>query len=777
MRAAPPRIDETGALRAAARLFGVEAAAARGLGSERDRIFALDDRDGSPVAVLKISNPSENPAVLDMEAAAALHVTAVDPGLGVALPRRAGPDGDTGLAAPGDPVSLLRAGWPDDSGAVCQVRLYPALKGASQIDPATLSDGALAAWGETVARLGVALRGFTHPEADRVMPWDVQHALRARELLEFIPRPGTRDVIARTLDAFAERATPVWPRLRAQVLHADVTVDNTLTDPEGRITGIIDFGDMSHTALVTDLASVLDSVVPATGPDEMLRRARLVLDGYQRLVPLEETELEVLGPAWAARSAITIAISSWRVAEGLEEAAFAERFNDSRLRILLGLESVGWDAVARGLGAAGPVADEPASLAARRDAIFGPAMEPLFYDQPVEVASASGVWITAADGRRYLDAYNNVPSVGHSHPRVSEAIARQSRAINTHTRYLHPAAIELAERLAASCPPELDTVLLVNSGSEANDWAWRLATAATGNRGAICTGHAYHGITEAIAAVSPEVWFDGVKPDHVETFPAVDSYRGEHRDRAGIDAAIDRLAARGLGPAAAILDGLVISDGIEDLPPVYVRDLVEATRAAGGLWIADEVQAGHGRTGEAMWCFERFGIVPDFVTLGKPMGNGHPVAAVITRRELVEPIAGRTSLFSTFGGNPVSAAAALAVLDVIRDERVLERTRTAGLALGSALRKVAAGHRAADDVRGVGLAWGVELVSDPETRQPDPDLAGRVRDAMRHDGVLAGTTGRYGNVLKVRPPLAFEDRHVPRLAEAFDRALSGVSAA
>ena len=191
-------------------------------------------------------------------------------------------------------------------------------------------------------------------------------------------------------------------------------------------------------------------------------------------------------------------------------------------------------------------------------------------------------------------------------------------------RYLHQTAIELAERLIALCPPELDTVLLVNSGSEANDLAWRIATAVTGRRGGLCTAFAYHGVTEATAALSPESWLDGRAPEHVETWEPPDTYRGAHLDAAGFAAALARLGARGRSPAAAILDGLITSDRIADLDAGYVQELVRLTRAAGGLWIADEVQAGHGRTGEAMWAFERFGVVPDFVTLGKPMGNGHP---------------------------------------------------------------------------------------------------------------------------------------------------------
>jgi 4-aminobutyrate aminotransferase-like enzyme len=687
------------------------------------------------------------------------------------VPWRPLASGESGPAQPGDQPESLRAAW-SSGDAMHWVRLYDALPGASRIEAASLSDTALIRWGETSARLGQALRGFTHPRAHRVMLWDIQHALRCRELLTDISDPHARRVVARTLDAFAERVTPVWPRLRAQVLHTDLSVDNAITDADGFVTGIIDFGDMSHTALISDIGSVLDSVAIGRADDDLLRVARLVLDGYESRVPLEDLERRTIGLAWAARSAVTIAITSWRAAQGLELDEFVGRYNADCVRVLEALQSLGWDEVAAALGA-DAAATPDRSLAARRDAAFGPVMDSLFYDEPVQVASARGVWITAADGRRYLDAYNNVPCVGHAHPRVTAAIARQSRAINTHTRYLHPAAITLAERLTATCPPELDTVLLVNSGSEANDWAWRLAVAATGNRGALCTACAYHGVTEATAALSPEGWADGVRPDHVETFPAADAYRGTDLDATAIQAAIARLAQRGLKPAATILDGVVTSEGIADLEPAYVRSLVEATRAAGGMWIADEVQSGHGRTGEVLWAFQRFGIVPDFVTLGKPMGNGHPVAAVITRRDIAAALIGRTTLFSTFGGNPVSAAAAHAVLDVIQDERVLARVAHTGSVLGDGLRALAERQPAIGDVRGVGLAWGVEFVCDPQSREPDAPRARAVRDAMRHAGVLVGTTGPHGNVLKIRPPLAFDADHARMLVDALDAALYG----
>jgi 4-aminobutyrate aminotransferase-like enzyme/Ser/Thr protein kinase RdoA (MazF antagonist) len=768
--AAPPTLSTRDAVDIGAQTFGLDVREARDLGSERDRTFLLLDGAAAVRAVLKISNAAEDPAVLDMEAAAAVHITATDPDLRVALPWRTTETGDAGPARLGDDPASLRASWSDRTGAHW-VRLYDVLPGRTRIDPTALSDAALVSWGETAARLGQALRGFVHPRAQRMLPWDVQHALSARTMLDSIRDASQRAAVERTLEAFECRATPAWPRLPAQVFHGDLTVDNTLTDEAGRITGIVDFGDMAHTARVSDLASVLDSLGSGREAVELLRVARLVLDGYQRRVELEDLELEILGVAWAARSALTIAISSWRVALGLEERAFAERFNADCRRMLETMEAIGWEAVARQLGAGG--AERPdASLAPRRAASFGPAMEALFYDDPIQVASAQGVWITDAGGRTYLDAYNNVPSVGHSHPRVTEAIARQSRRLNTHTRYLHPTAIELAERLTATCPEPLDTVLLVNSGSEANDLALRIATAVTGRCGGLCTDFAYHGVTAATAALSPESWLDGDRPGHVQTWAAPDAYRREHLDTTSFVAALERLRERGRPLAAAILDGLVMSDRIADLDAGYVQELVRLTHEAGGLWIADEVQAGHGRCGDALWCFERFGVVPDFVTLGKPMGNGHPVAAVITRRELVAELAGRTTLFSTFGGNPVSAAAALAVLDVIEDERVLERVGRTGRALRDALAEVAAGHPDIGDVRGVGLACGVELVVDPVTREPSSARARSIRERMRHLGVLVGTTGRHGNILKIRPPLALDETHVPTLAAALAQSLS-----
>jgi 4-aminobutyrate aminotransferase-like enzyme/Ser/Thr protein kinase RdoA (MazF antagonist) len=675
-------------------------------------------------------------------------------------------------------------------GGTCQVRLYDILPGRGRSDPRDLSDAAFVGWGETTARIGRALRGFMHPAAVRSMLWDVQHAARTRDFLPYIQDPARRAIVERTLDRFERVVAPIWPSLRAQVVHADLTTDNALVDAGGRISGIVDFGDMSHSALITDIASALDSIVSDRPADDLLRLIRLYLDGYERITPLDDDELRLTGDLLATRAAITIAIPAWRAAQGLEDAAFAERYSAVVARTIEVLEGIGYDVVARRLAgspASGRGVDVGARSAAtaaatadlieRRAAVLGPALEPLSYETPIHLERGDGTWLIGVDGRRYLDAYNNVPSVGHGHPRVTSAIARAARRLNTNLRYLHEDAIELAERLVATMPEGLDTVLFVNSGSEANDLAWRLATTATGARGGMCTTFAYHGISEAIAPLSPESWPGGRQPEHIETWAPPDAMRGTDLSGAAFAAALERLRARGIAPAAVILDGALTSDGYPVPDPSLVQGWAAAARAAGALWIADEVQGGHGRTGAGLWSFERLGIVPDLVTLGKPMGNGHPVGAVITRRDLVRHFAEETVFFSTFGGNPVAAAASLAVLDIIADERLVARAADTGEQLRAAIRSAAAEAGPAGacvaEVRGLGLAIGVEICAADGSLAPDRAAAVTIREGLRQRGVLVGTAGRHGNVLKVRPPLVFGPEEVGVFAAAFRDVLTG----
>jgi 4-aminobutyrate aminotransferase-like enzyme/Ser/Thr protein kinase RdoA (MazF antagonist) len=756
LTADPPRFDEGEAAAIAGACFGLVVDGAMSLGSERDQTFLLTSHR-APVAVLKVSNAAESTATLDMESLVVSHIARVDPTLPVARPlmRLTAED-------PDDPVSY-RAQSGGDQANWC--RAYPVIPGRMRCSPPELSDRAVIAWGETVARLARAMRGFSHPSAHRFLPWDLKAVPLVRGMVATIRNAEWSTAVEQVLDRYDAAIAPRWESLRAQVVHGDLNVDNAIVDDDGMIAGIIDFGDMSHTALITDLASVIDSLVLDRPGDEPFRIARLVIDGYQRITPLEAEELLLISDAWAARAAAGIAIASWRSAEGLEDPQFAQRDLVRLYAVLRRILDIGFDDAAQRVSGISVTSSRGELIRRRRDA-FGPAVEPLAYDEPLSVDHASGVWMYDVNGDRFLDAYNNVPCVGHGHPRVTAAIARQSRLVNTHMRYLHPAAIELAERLLATCSAGLDTVLFVNSGSEANDLAWRLATHVTGRHGALCTHFAYHGISEAIAPMSPEVLYKGQQSNHVERWHPADAYRGQHLDASQFKAALIRLEAKGLPPAAVFLDGVMQSDGVQKLVPEYVRDLVRRTHEAGALWIADEVQGGHGRTGDAMWSFQRFGINPDFVTIGKPMGNGHPVAAVITRRELLDGFADETVIFSTFGGNPVAAAAGLAVLGVLDDERVLPRVAATGEMLREAVRDATRDVSCVGDVRGMGLANGIEIVSHGASKTPDPGMASDLKNAMKRNGVLIGTTGAAANVLKVRPPLAFTEREVPVFVDA-----------
>jgi 4-aminobutyrate aminotransferase-like enzyme len=396
-----------------------------------------------------------------------------------------------------------------------------------------------------------------------------------------------------------------------------------------------------------------------------------------------------------------------------------------------------------------------------------------FYREPLHLVRGDGAWLFDADGRRYLDAYNNVPVVGHGHPRVVEALVRQARRLNTNMRYLHETALEVAERLTTSTDGALDVVMFVNSGSEANDVAWRIARAVTGATGGIASDFAYHGITDAITALTPEEWGSHPPPEHVRTWRPPDALRGFDGSVAEFEAALRDLEASDHPAAAVILDGVLTSDGIIGIEPALAQELVRLTRAAGALWIADEVQGGHGRTGAGLWSYQRLGIEPDIVTLGKPMGNGHPVAAVIARRDLAERFSDG-EFFSTFGGNPVAMAAALAVLEVIDDERIIEGAGAVGEYLAGRLREVAGRSPLIGEVRNVGLAIGVEIVR-PGTTEPDSTTTKEIVEGMRERGVLIGTTGRHSNTLKVRPPLVFRREQADLLIGALEEILAGPS--
>ena len=419
----------------------------------------------------------------------------------------------------------------------------------------------------------------------------------------------------------------------------------------------------------------------------------------------------------------------------------------------------------------------PRSLAESRRRALGPSLS-LSYSEPLHIVRGWRQHLYDAGGRRYLDCVNNVAHVGHAHPRVNQAIASQMALLNTNTRYLHEYLAEYIERLTATLPPPLSVAYLVCSGSEANELALRLARAHTGRDRLFVLDAAYHGNTSALVDISPYK-FNGKggrgKPAHVEIMPLPDPYRGPYRGPgAGARYAehVAEAARKTTGLAAFFAESASGCGGQVIFPAGYLAGAFAAVRAAGGVCVADEVQTGFGRAGSHFWMFETQGAVPDIVTMGKPIANGHPMGAVVTTREIARSFANGMEYFNTFGGNPVSCAAALAVLDVIGDEGLLENARVTGDYLLAGLRDLATHHTLIGDVRGCGLFQGVELVRDRETLEPAAVEASELVDRMKDLGVLLSTDGPLHNVIKIKPPLVFSRPDADVLLACLESVLS-----
>lgn len=418
------------------------------------------------------------------------------------------------------------------------------------------------------------------------------------------------------------------------------------------------------------------------------------------------------------------------------------------------------------------------ALVQRRQQVLGQAYR-LFYQQPLHVVRGEGVWLYDADGQRYLDVYNNVASVGHSHPQVVAAIAQQAAVLNTHTRYLNDGIVDYAERLLSTLAMPGYQAMFTCTGSEANDLALRLAGSVTGGQGVIVTGHAYHGVTSSIAACSP-AFGDGVPlGPHVRTVPAPDGYRGHPQQVAeqftrDVQGAIADLQRHGIRPAALLVDTLFTSDGVFADPAGFLAGAVAAIHAAGGLFIADEVQAGFARSGSHFWGFQRHGVVPDIITMGKPMGNGHPLAGLMARADIIDHFGRQVRYFNTFGGNPVSCAAGMAVLDVIEREGLQQNAHATGAYLKAGFERLADKHALIGDVRGAGFFIGVEMVSDRDSKALASAQTTRIVNALRERRILISATGPAGNILKVRPQLPFGREHADMLLHALDEVLASL---
>lgn len=418
-----------------------------------------------------------------------------------------------------------------------------------------------------------------------------------------------------------------------------------------------------------------------------------------------------------------------------------------------------------------------AELLKDRARLMGPNVA-TFYDDPIHFVKGSGVWLWDAQGRKYLDCYNNVPHVGHCNPRVVDAIYKQASTLNTHTRYLHDGVLDYIEKLTSTMEASLDTAILTCTGSEANDIALRMAEAVTGKRGIIATDATYHGNTSLVSQLSlsnvPTVGFG--LDQYFRFVEAPDSYRNPDPDGTKFAQQVaEQITAHeetGIGFAALVVCPYFLNEGFPDHPDGWLRPAADVVRKAGGVLICDEVQSGFGRTGTHLWAHEKMGVIPDVVVLGKPMANGHPVGAVVTNHDALKEFRAGYRYFNTFGGNPVSCAAALAVLDEMDSQNLQANAKHVGDHALARLKKLHQKHEVIGDIRGSGLIFGAEMVLDRETMEPASAFTDRIINAMRHQGIILSKLGRHKNTLKIRPPMPFSIENADLLFDTLDDVLT-----
>jgi 4-aminobutyrate aminotransferase-like enzyme/Ser/Thr protein kinase RdoA (MazF antagonist) len=762
----------------------------RVLPGEYDDNFYLQAAD-SRAFVLKLMHPAREDSFVDMQCSAFTHLAGRAPHL--ALPRVI-------LTAKGELYS--RVVLEDETSRLVWMLSY--LPGTTLAETKPHIPELLGSLGRLLGEIDSALKDFVHPGTHRFLKWDLSRSNWARDYLGHIAEPQRRALAKRFLNLFEEEAVPRFPLLRRSVIYGDANDHNALVDPKAmRVVSVIDFGDMHEGFTVGEPA--IAAAYAILGKDDSLAAAGSVLAGYHEVLPLKEEEIAAFFGLMAARLAVSVVNSAHRKSlvpddpyvTASEAPAWAALVRlaaiDSRTAeeyFRAAASNVSPIAGGKSLNGSGGRLKKDLTveeaLAARKRLLGGNLS--LSYEKPLKIVRGSMQHLYDETGRAYLDVYNNVPLVGHSHPRVVRAIQEQVALLNTNTRYLHDNILRYAERLTALLPDPLQVCYFVNSGSEANELALRLARTHTAREDLIVLEHAYHGHTSTLIDISPYK-FNGLggrgRKPWVHVAPIADDYRGVYRRgeaeigkkyAAHVGEILNDCKKKGQRVAAYVAETLPSVGGQIVFPANYLVEVYEYVRAEGAVCIADEVQVGFGRLGTHFWGFGTQGVVPDIVVFGKPMGNAFPLAAVVTTREIAASFSNGMEFFSTFGGNPVACSAGLAVLDVLRDEHLQRNALTVGTQWMRDLRELQVNYPLVGDVRGLGLFLGIDLVTDRETRAPAARQASHVVNRLREEGILAGTDGPHHNVIKLRPPLCFTAADAERFTSKLQSILGESSA-
>ena len=719
--------------------------------------------------VLKLADEAVTREVIDLEhrAVEAIHAAVPD----IALPRTV--LSSNGLIEAVDGPTGLRA------------RLLEFVPGTAWCEAGGANGAQLRDLGRTLAVVDSVLEGVAHPEALRTHRWNLADASQHRQHVELIGEPERRRILETAFHLYAACAAPGLPDLPHSLIHGDANDENILVR-DGRVAGLLDFGDCLHNPTVCELAIALAYCM--LDQDDPLTAGREVVGGYCAERPLSEDELCVLFPLICGRLAMTVTVAAKRRQIDPERTDWFVT-EDRAWTLLTALTKLDPVQAARRLAAGAGVdpfqapGRPPDELLEHRRRHISGALS-VSYRQPLKIVRGRGQYLYDERGRPFLDLVNNVCHVGHCHAKVVEAGQRQMARLNTNTRYLHDGVVEYAERLAATLPAPLDTCFFVNSGSEANELALRLAEAHTRRRDVIVQDGAYHGHTRRLIDISPYKFMgpggSGKTEPWVHVAPMPDSYRGKYRGGGSEDGIaygneVGALIEKSRTPIGAFIAESISSCGGQIVPPQsYFKTAFKHVRSAGGLTIADEVQVGFGRAGTHFWAFQSQDVVPDIVVMGKPIGNGHPIGAVVTSAEIAASFDNGMEFFSTFGGNPVSAAIGLAVLNVIRDEDLQAHALSLGDRFLDGLDKLKNRHELVGDVRGMGLFIGVELVRDRDTLEPASEEADHLINLLQQRGLLLSTDGPLHNVIKIKPPMVLTADDVDMAVRLFDDELGNI---
>jgi len=635
--------------------------------------------------------------------------------------------------------------------------------------------------GRFLAQMNKTLLDFYHPAIGaRQLDWDLQHCLNNRKYIKYIGTPHQRKLVDYFFLQFSEIVLPEMPNLRRCVIHSDANDWNLLVQDD-KISGIIDFDDIVYSPLINELAIAITYAI--LGKSKPTEWACHMIKAYNEILPLEKKELELLYYLIAARLCTSVCNSAYNKIQNPDNKYIivSEKPAWEMLEKWISISPIqATNEFKRSAGLKAKVYLDTETDLKRRWRYISKSLS-VSYSQPIKMVKAAFQYMYDASGKTYLDARNNIPHVGHCHPKVVQAGQRQMALLNTNTRYLYDQLDDYAEQLLAKFPEPLNKVFFVNSGSAASDLAIRLAYTHTRYQKIMAVEHGYHGNTKIGIDISPYK-FEGKGGEGPASYilkaPIPDTYRGPYKNNDGeagklyAHEAINLLNKSGKDVAAFICEPVIGCGGQVPLPKGYLKRVYRAIRAQGGVCISDEVQTGFGRLGEHFWGFQMQGVVPDIVVLGKPMGNGHPLAAVVSTDEVAQSFENGMEFFSSYGGNPVSCAIGLAVLEVIEEEELQKNALETGSYLKQKLSALMKSYPEIGDIRGFGFFLGIEFVKDRDTLEPHTKLAGYMKNRFKENEILVDTDGPHENVIKIKPPMCFNKRNAQQLIDELEKVLN-----